>query len=199
MQGMYGKKKQDSFNRSVFESFFELKTQTSSGLGVAGRVGAPGGAAGRGQARLRANRTIRPGNKRSTVPSKASKKYRFNGYPEARTSGTKLAFDHRFISGLSPGREARFVSGCRPVERRLFVFVNPIHARHVREPVESKPGQTHVRVGSGSPSERPGGVAQNWVPTELFARETKVHRIFQGIEETSLQSFSRETIMQFFI
>ena len=41
--------------------------------------------------------------------------------------------DHRFISGLSPGREARVVPGCRTVQRHLFVSVNPVHARHVRE------------------------------------------------------------------
>ena len=47
-------------------------------------------------------------------------------------------------------------------------------------PVESKTRTHHERVGSGSPAERPGGVAQDWVPTELFARETKVHRSFQS-------------------
>ena len=41
--------------------------------------------------------------------------------------------NHRFIRGLSAGREALFLPGCRPVERRLFVSVNRFHARHVRE------------------------------------------------------------------
>ena len=47
--------------------------------------------------------------------------------------GTKPAVDNRLITDLSPVREALFVPGCRPVERRLFVSVNPFHARHVRE------------------------------------------------------------------
>ena len=39
----------------------------------------------------------------------------------------------RFIRGLSAGPRALFVPGCWPVYRRLFVSVNPSHARHVRE------------------------------------------------------------------
>ena len=61
------------------------------------------------------------------------------------------------------------------------------------KPVESKTRTYHGRVGSGRPAKRPGGVGQDWVPTELFAQETKVHRTLQGIEETSLQRFSRST------
>ena len=60
-------------------------------------------------------------------------------------------------------------------------------------PVESKTRTYHGRVGSERPAERPGGVGQDWVPTELFAQETKVHRSLQGIEETSLQRLSRST------
>ena len=58
-----------------------------------------------------------------------------------------------------------------------------------------KPGQRtyHGRVRSERPAERPGGVGQDWVPTELFAQETKVPCTLQGIEETSLQRFSRST------
>ena len=41
-------------------------------------------------------------------------------------------------------------------------------------PVESKTRTYHERVESGRPAERPGGVRQDWVPTELFAQETKV-------------------------
>ena len=105
--------------------------------GRSGRVGEPGGAARRGRARLGANRTIRPGNKMSIVPSKASKTRRFNVSREARTSEilckpTEEA-NQRLTSGLSAGREALFVPGCRPVEQSLFVSVNPFHARHVRE------------------------------------------------------------------
>ena len=40
--------------------------------------------------------------------------------------------------------------------------------------VESKTRTYHGRVGSGRPAERPGRVGQDWVPTELFAQETKV-------------------------
>ena len=39
----------------------------------------------------------------------------------------------RSTSGLSAGPRALFVPGCWPVCRRFFVFVNPFHARHVRE------------------------------------------------------------------
>ena len=39
----------------------------------------------------------------------------------------------RFVSGLTAGREALFVPGCRPVDRRLFVPGNLFHARHVWE------------------------------------------------------------------
>ena len=110
----------------------------------AGRVGAPGGAAGRALARLSSNKIIRPRNKKFTVPSKASKKCRLASlqkHEQAKSyvnrqrnkiSGRPAVY-HRCITGLSAGREARFVPGCRPVERRLFVFVNLFHARHVRE------------------------------------------------------------------
>ena len=39
----------------------------------------------------------------------------------------------RLITGLSPGRKALFVSGCRPVKQRLFVSVNSFHAAHVQQ------------------------------------------------------------------
>ena len=51
------------------------------------------------------------------------------------------------------------------------------------EPVESKTRTYHGRVASERPAERPGGVGQDWVPTESFAQETKVHRSLQGTEE----------------
>ena len=52
--------------------------------------------------------------------------------------------------------------------------------------VESKTRTYHGRVGSERPAERPGEVGQDWVATELFAQETKVHRTLQGIEETNV-------------
>ena len=36
-------------------------------------------------------------------------------------------------TGLSPGRQARFVPGCPLVDRRLFVSANPSHSKDVRE------------------------------------------------------------------
>ena len=81
-----------------------------------------------------------PTKQKFTDPSKASKKRRFNVFPEARTCeiqckptegqnqrltrGLSPGY-HRFITGLSAGREALFLTGCRPVDRRLFVSVNP--------------------------------------------------------------------------
>ena len=39
--------------------------------------------------------------------------------------------------------------------------------------VESKTRTYHGQFGSGRPAERPGGIGQDWVPTELFAQKTK--------------------------
>ena len=61
------------------------------------------------------------------------------------------------------------------------------------KPAESKTRTYHRRVGTERLAERPGEVGQDWVPTELFTQEEKVHRTLQGIEETSLQRFSRST------
>ena len=108
-----------------------------------GRVGAPGGAAGRGRARLGANGIVRPGNKSPASPPRhrenvvstfLQKQEQADFFLTER--GTKLfkpALDQLLISGLSPGRNARFVPGCRQVKRRLLVSVNPFHERHVRE------------------------------------------------------------------
>ena len=64
------------------------------------------------------------------------------------------------------------------MERRLFVSVNPFHARHVRE------NRTyHERFRSGRTAGRPGGVGQGCVPTDAFANETRVPLTRQGIEE----------------
>ena len=85
---------------------------------------------------------------KSTILPNASKKRPFHVSLEARTSeipckptegqnqlltrGFSPVY-HWFINGLSAGREALFVFGCRPVYRCLFVSVNFFHARHVRE------------------------------------------------------------------
>ena len=69
--------------------------------------------------------------------SKASKKRRLNVSPEARTS--EILFkpmeeqNPRLTTSSSLGREALFLPGFRPVERRLSVSENPFYARHVRE------------------------------------------------------------------
>ena len=43
--------------------------------------------------------------------------------------GTKSPVDNRFVSGLSPGREALFVPGCRPVGRCFFSFRKPFSCK----------------------------------------------------------------------
>ena len=104
----------------------------------AGRVGEPGGAAGQGRARLRANGTIWPGTKvhRIFQSIEDTSLQRFSRNTNKRNSmytdgKTKPTVDHRFISGLSAGPEAFFVPCCRTVEHHLFVFGNPFHAGHV--------------------------------------------------------------------
>ena len=74
----------------------------------AGRVGAPGGAAGRGQARLNANRIIRPGKKKVNRSRQGVEEPSFQRFsrstkqrnPIYTDRGTKLAVDQRFITGL---------------------------------------------------------------------------------------------------
>ena len=81
---------------------------------------------------------------------KASKTCRLNVPPEARTSEILCKPMGEQNPRLTTGASAvypRFItetrsalcSGFRPVERRFFVFVNPIHARHVREPEARTP------------------------------------------------------------
>ena len=62
--------------------------------------------------------------------------------------------------------------------------------------VESKTRTYHGRAGSGRTEEWRSGVAQDWMPTELFAQETWVSRTFQRIEHTSPECFSRSTNKQ---
>ena len=51
----------------------------------------------------------------------------------------------------------------------------------------------HGRVGSERLAERPGGVGQDWVPTELFAQKAKVTCIFQGVEKkVASMSFQKD-------
>ena len=62
-----------------------------------------------------------------------------------------------------------------------------------QKPVESETRTYHGRVGSGRPAERPGGVGQDCVPTELFAQKKKVYCTLQTHQEMSLQRVSRST------
>ena len=103
--------------------------------GGSGRTARRSGRAGSGKIGCQQNHSLR--KQKSTVLSKASNKYRFNVTPEARTSEIlcKPTEDRnpRLTRGLSEGREALFVPGCRPVVQRLFVFVHSFYARYVRE------------------------------------------------------------------
>ena len=102
-----------------------------------GRVGSGRTAGRRGGAGQDADRTVRPGDKRPAYPPRHRKTNVLNVSPEARTSEIlcKPMEEHndRLTSGLSAGREALFIPGCSPVDRCLFVSVNPFHARHIRE------------------------------------------------------------------
>ena len=198
MQGMSGNK--------LSNPLVESKTRIYHGrvAGGSGRGARRGGGAGPGRAGRRQNST--PRRQASLVPPKASKKRCLNFSPEARTSetpckpnaGTKSAVDDRFIRGLSPGREALFVPGCRPVYRRLFVFVNPFHARHVRE----KPG--HTTGGSGRGVRRVGGAGsgrtgcqQKCSPTRhasrVPSRASKTNRLKDPPEAPTSETLCKPT------
>ena len=77
----------------------------------------------------------------STVPSKASKKRRFNVSPEARTSEILCKpteeQNQRLTRGLSPiyqrGEKRSLFLAADQWNDAFFVSVNPFHAMHVRE------------------------------------------------------------------
>ena len=127
-------------------------TTSGSGRG-ARRIG------GAGPGRTGRRQNSSPRRQESLVPPKASKTGLLNVSPEARTSeilckpnaGTKSPVDKRFVSGLTAGREALFVPGCRPVDRRFFASVNPFHARHVWE----------YKLGNPVHQGRPAGAGHN--------------------------------------
>ena len=85
--------------------------------------------------------------------------------------------------------------------RRLFVSVNPLHARHVREVmsrvVEPNTRTHYGRVGSGGA--RRGGWAgrarQDGAPTGLFTQDTTVPHVHQGIEAHCPEHFFGRTNM----
>ena len=90
--------------------------------GGSGRGARRSGRAGSGKIGCRQNYS--PRKQRSPVPSKVSKKRCFNVPPTARSSEIlckPMEEQHQQLTtGLSTGREALFVPGCRPVERRFF-------------------------------------------------------------------------------
>ena len=110
----------------------------------AGRVEAHGGDAGQTRAELFANRTVRLGDNPFLYPPKYRRHVAWT-FPQKHKQAKSYVnrwrkktrgwqpVHHRFITGLSPGREALFLPGCWPVDRRLFVSVNPFDARNVRE------------------------------------------------------------------
>ena len=78
----------------------------------AGRVGAPGGAAGRGQARLGANRTIRPGNKSPPIFPRDRRHVASKSLQKHEQAKSYVNRRRKKISGLSPVHH-RFTSGTR--------------------------------------------------------------------------------------
>ena len=54
------------------------------------------------------------------------------------------------------------------------------------QPIDSKPGHSMGRSGRGA-WRGPGWVGQDWVPTEVFGKETTVHCIHQKLKETPQQ------------
>ena len=109
-----------------------------------------------GSGRTGCQQNCSPRRQGPPVPPKASNSRRLDVSPEARTSeilckpnaGTKSPVDDRFIRCLSPRREALFLSGCWPVDRRLFVSVNLFHARHVRE--EARTSEIPCKPNAGT-------------------------------------------------
>ena len=114
----------------------------------AGRGGAPGGAAGRSRARLGANRNVRPDKQKVHRTFQCIEETSLQRLPRSTNErnpmltggGTKPAVDPRFLTSsllvyhrFVTGAEVLVVPGCRPVERRLYVSVNPFHVRHVGE------------------------------------------------------------------
>ena len=164
--------------------------------GASGQGARRGGGAGPGRTGRRQNSS--PRRQASLAPPKASKKRFPNVSPEARTSkilckpnaGTKSPVDKRFVSDLSPGRETLFVPGCRPVGRRLFVSVNPFHARHVREHIKCTPtcrtqNPDIPRAGRDGlvHGGRRGGAGQDGTPTDRSTKETSVLHTFKPFED----------------
>ena len=146
-----------------------------------------------GSGKIGCQQNFSPRKQRSSVPSKASKKRRFNVSSEARNSEFLCKpteeQNQRLTTGLSPiyhrfitGTTNALCPGFRPVERRLFVSINPFHARYDREETfylyklyiiqcdlsNPKPGHTMGRSGR-SGARRCGGTGRGWVGRDAVA------------------------------
>ena len=98
--------------------------------GRSGRGGARRGGEGRrGWVGRDAVGSIQPG----ILPSSESKTLSWTCLRKHEQTKSYLNRWRNEIRGWSAGPRALFVPGCWPVCRRLFVFVNLSHARHVRE------------------------------------------------------------------
>ena len=136
------------FTKIIFSNFcssWENLSNTKPGhtTGGSGRGGArrSGGAVRGGTGRRRVGS---PRRQPFLLPSGASETTVLNVFSLARTKEIPFkpmgeqnprlsAVDPRLITGLSAGRRPLFVPGWGPMCRRIFVFVNLLHARHFRE------------------------------------------------------------------
>ena len=125
-----------------------------------------------------ADRAIRPEDRRSSYPIppgiEDTSSERLSRSTNKRNlcksnAGTKSAVDERFIRGLSAAREALFVSGCRPEDRRLFISVNPFSYNACSGMIFylSSPKPGHTTCGSCRCVRRDGRIEV--APTDLFA------------------------------
>ena len=78
-------------------------------------------------------------------------------------------------------RDLRIFQGIEETSRERFS--RRTNKQILCKPVESKTLAYNGRVWSGRPIRRLGGVGKDWVPTKLFAEETKVIRTLQNIDE----------------
>ena len=103
--------------------------------------------------------------------------------------------NHRLTTGLPPvyhQDEKPSFSSCWSVCRHLFVFENPFHARHVREPANSKTRTYHGRVTAERHSTvvGQGWVGRNRTSTVRPVMGTSVPRAHRIPNTTVLTVFS---------
>ena len=124
--------------RALVDKLFTCRIQ-SPNRPRQGRVGAPGGAARRGQARLGANRSIRQGNKSVPYPPKNEEMslQRLNKRNPMQTDrGTKSPVDPRLTTGPSAvyqrftsGRRSAFLSWLQTRGTMLFWLCKPFSCK----------------------------------------------------------------------